>query len=109
MLISYKIFGTDYLLCIEGDSKVPFIDLSRFQNSWRLAKYTLKYPRKNRPDMSDEYPERFYWGFVLWIWKFKKCSQAKIMKRMTESQKPFTILRSQKYLDQLLRKRSIQS
>lgn len=72
-----------------------------------MGKRTVKYYGKNRPDMSDRCPERFNCSFVLWIWNFKKRSRAKMMKLMTESKKPLTIIHSQKDLDQLLRKRSI--
>lgn len=49
---------------------VVFLDISRWRCLWRVARRSLTYRCRTRPDMADGCPERLEWAFFKWIWQF---------------------------------------
>ena len=85
--------------------EIIYIQLPRWQNIWRVIRRFLQYREKTRPDLVEGCPEHLDWKFLSWIWQFQKKVHPQTIQQINASQKTYTILHSQKDIDQFLRER----
>lgn len=71
-------------LRLEACDTVIFLDIARAVCIWRVIKRAVAYRNKSRPDMSEGCPERFDFGFLRWIWNYKKRTRPKIVRMLKE-------------------------
>lgn len=58
---------------------VIFLDIRRTLCIWRVIRRTIRFYRRNRPDMAEGCVERFDWPFLAFIWNYPKRTRPKIM------------------------------
>jgi adenylate kinase family enzyme len=58
---------------------VIFLDIRRTLCTWRVIRRTLRFYRRNRPDMADGCVERFDLPFLGFIWNYPKKTRPKIL------------------------------
>ena len=91
---------------IDRAEEIIYIQLPRWQNLWRVTKRYWKYRGRTRPDMTESCNEKLELEFLIWIWNFSKRSHHKMITAIRESNKPATILHSQKEINIFLQDRT---
>lgn len=57
---------------------VIYLDFPVWTCLWGVIRRVMSYYGKNRPDMGKGCPERFDWGFLVWIWSFNRKNRPRI-------------------------------
>lgn len=105
-LLEYRALHADMII---------FLDIPRYKCFWRIFKRTWKYYGKETPSSAIGCAERFNWEFVKflkWVWQFKKRYPERICEIVEDvvydfPEKQFVIVKSQKEIDQLVKKCSL--
>lgn len=58
---------------------VIFLDIRRTLCTWRVIRRTMRFYRRNRPDMADGCLERFDLPFLAFVWNYPEKTRPKIM------------------------------
>ena len=61
---------------------VIFLDFPRWLCLWGILNRIARNYGKIRPDMPEGCPERIDWGFLLWVWNFRKTNRPKILRAL---------------------------
>lgn len=82
---------------IQRCDTIVFLDLSRFLCVWRIAKRSLQYRHRSRPDMAEGCLEKLDPGFVSWVWNYPRRSRPQVVEliRTHADKKRVVWLRSQ--------------
>lgn len=96
-IIDGSYYGTLDMRLQRADA-VIFFDLPRLVCTWRVFKRRLQNLRgTNRPGMPEGCPERIYWSFLKWVWRYRKTHKPQVMEklsRFSERGKVFTVTNS---------------
>lgn len=96
-IIDGSYFGTLDLRLEHADA-VIFFDLPRLVCIWRVFKRRLQNLRgTNRPGMPEGCPERIYFSFLKWVWRYRKTHRPQVaekLRRFSEKGKVFIVTRS---------------
>lgn len=96
-IIDGSYFGTLDMRLQRADA-VVFFDLPRRVCIWRVFKRRLQnLGGRNRPGMPPGCPERIYFSFLKWVWRYRKTHKPQVMEKLRrfESQgKVFTVTSS---------------
>lgn len=65
---------------------VVFLDISRWRCLCRVARRSLTYLGRTRPDMADDCPERLEWAFFKWIWQFPHQTRPRLEAMLAQAQ-----------------------
>jgi adenylate kinase family enzyme len=71
---------------------VIFLDMPPAVCVYRVLKRVAFSYNKTRPDMADDCPEKFDWGFLKWIWDFENSSKWKMEKLLEQFKNEKTII-----------------
>lgn len=55
---------------LEAADTVIFMDYPRLRCVWRILRRTVRWWRRNRPEMADGCQERFDFDFLKYVWRF---------------------------------------
>ncbi len=80
-------------LRLEVCDTVVFLDFPRLTCVWRVLRRAARYLGKTRPDMAEGCRERFSFGFLIWIWNYRKRSRPKILKLLSAGHDDKRIIR----------------
>lgn len=85
---------------------IIFLDLPQYLCFWRIFKRYFTYRGKNTPFSAPGCPEKLDWAFLNWVRAFKKKHRSKVyaLLKNYENTKLIYILKSQKEIDQFLKK-----
>ena len=81
-IIDGSYFGTLDLRLERADA-VIFFDLPRLVCIWRVCKRRLQNLRgTNRPGMPAGCPERIYFSFLKWVWRYRKTNRPQVVEKL---------------------------
>lgn len=96
-------YGGTLEMRLASCDSVVFLDLPRRVCLWRILKRRLRYRGRTRPDVAPGCPERLTWGFVKWVWTYRKRRRAGILERLRRlTERRVIILSSQRHVDRFL-------
>jgi len=77
-------FGGTMDLRLDYCDTVIWLDFSRAVCVWRVIKRTLKFYKRQRPDMAEGCYERFDWEFTKYVWNFPRDKNPAIESRLKQ-------------------------
>jgi len=77
-------------------------DRSRWLCLWRVLKRVVQYHRKTRPDMGDGCAEKVDFGFLRYIWNYRRNVWPLILERAARHQTPVIFVRNDPDVDELV-------
>jgi adenylate kinase family enzyme len=78
---------------------IVLLDFPRAVCLWRVLKRRLTVRHTARPDMADACPERLPLEFILWIWRYRKRSRARVIDAIASSGRDVEVLSLTKQSD----------
>ncbi len=82
-IIDGSYFGTLDLRLQRADA-VVFFDMPRLICIWRVIKRRFQnLGGSNRVGMPEGCPERIYWKFLKWVWRYPEASKPQVMEKLT--------------------------
>lgn len=63
---------------------IIFLDMPRLLCIYRIFKRRIMYHKKTRPDMNVECKEKLDWGFIKWVWNYKRRSRMDTIKKLEQ-------------------------
>ena len=72
-------FGATFNVRFARADTVIFFDYSRYLCFWRILKRRVKYHSLPRPEMPQDWEEKFDYGFLRYVWNFKSWSRPKLL------------------------------
>lgn len=98
-------FGATFEERFARADTIVFFDYPRYLCIWRIFKRRIKFHNRPRPEMPDDWQERFDYGFMRYVWNFKKQSRHKIIDALHVTNADFIVLKhprdAEKYLKSL--------
>lgn len=64
---------------LEACDTVIFLDIARLICLWRVVARAILYCGRTRPDMAEGCRERLDWGFIRWVWSYKRRTRPQII------------------------------
>ncbi len=81
-IIDGSYYGTLDLRLQRADAVILF-DLPRVVCIWRVFKRRLQNLRgTNRPGMPEGCPERIYWSFLKWVWRYRETNRPLVLDKL---------------------------
>lgn len=75
-------YGATLDVRLAAADTVVFLDFSRSVCLWRAIRRRIQYQGANRPDMAEGCREQIDWGFLVWIWRFRKISRPSVVQKI---------------------------
>ncbi len=63
---------------------VLFLDTPRWRCIVRAIRRVIRYRGRNRPDLAEGCVERWDWGFLFWIWTYKKRTRPGVLATLAQ-------------------------
>jgi adenylate kinase family enzyme len=71
---------------------IIFLDFPRWLCLWRIVKRVIKYYGQVRPDMGEGCPERWDWGFMHWVWTYRRKQRPLLLEKVKQHVKEGQVL-----------------
>jgi adenylate kinase family enzyme len=101
-------FGGTREMRMQAADTIIMLDLPRWLCMLRIFKRWSMYHNKKRPDMAEGCNEKIDWEFVMWVWKFRARSRAKVLQELrSQTEKSIVILRTRREVAEYLEKKRL--
>ncbi len=87
-------FGSTFTLRFARADTIIFFDYPRYLCLWRILKRRLQFRSSPRQEMPEDWREKVDYGFLRYVWKFKKQSRHKIIDALPDADTDLIIFKN---------------
>ena len=77
-------FGSTFAQRFKRADTIIFLDYPRYLCLWRMLKRRLQFHSSTRQEMPEDWREKIDYGFLRYVWRFKRYSRPKIMQALPD-------------------------